>query len=221
MVRSERFFREVRSNNLTDGPVSVSRIIVRYRSGEDSRRLRANLKYDGKDKMLISIRTFAGIEAARILMDGDSVKINDRINKIYYRGTGKEMAAKYGFSIGDIGLLLGDIGEIDQPQGRIACINGQMTITDVRNDTEMEYIFDCDNHKLMAVKGRTGSSYDLLNGVFKEFNTASGLKYPAELKWSIEDRDIEIELEMDNVKRLDNMNFIFNEDRNYTIRGIL
>ncbi|MFP4489165.1 MAG: hypothetical protein ACLFN1_07660, partial [Bacteroidales bacterium] len=60
MVRSEKFFREVNSNNLTSGPVSINRIIIRYTSGGQSRRLRANMKYDGSDKMLISIRTFAG-----------------------------------------------------------------------------------------------------------------------------------------------------------------
>ncbi len=221
MVRSERFFREVHNNNLTAGPVSVSRIIIKYRSGEESRRLRANIKYDGKEKMLISIRTFAGIEAARVLFEGDSVKINDRINRIYYRGTADEMTAKYGLNISDIGLFLGDVGEIHGHEGKIACIDGQMKIVDVKDDAKMEYIIDCSKHKLMEARGRTGGSNDIVYGVFTEFSSADGILYPAKLKWSIEARDMEIELELDNVQRLNNMNFIFNEERAYTVKSIL
>lgn len=221
MVRSEEFLREVRNNNLTAGPVSVSRIIIKYRIGEDSRRLRANFKYDGNEKMLISIRTFAGIEAARILIERDSVKINDRINKIYYRGTEKEMNAKYGFSIGDISLFLGDIGEIERTRGKIACIEGQVKVNVGSGDAKMEYIIDCGNHKIMAVRGRTGGSKGVIKGVFKDFTKEDGLKYPTEIKWSIEDRDIEIEVEMDNVKRQDNMNFIFDEEKSYALKGLL
>lgn len=221
MVRSENFLREVSGNNLTSGPVSINRIIIRYKSGGQSRRLRANLKYDGSDKMLISIRTFAGIEAARILAEGDSVKINDRINRIYYRGTKEELSIKYGVSLDDIGLLLGDIKEIGGQKGRLACSDGQVTIIDRTEGAEMEYIIDCSNHKLMLVSGRTGPGNNAVTGLFQNFTANDGIKYPSEIKWNITDRDTEIELELDNVMRKENMSFVFREEKSYTVKGIL
>ncbi len=221
MVRSEKFFREVNGNNLTSGPVSINRIIIRYTSGGQSRRLRANMKYDGRDKMLISIRTFAGIEAARIFAEGDSVKINDRINRICYRGTNEDLSIKYGLSVDDIGLLLGDMIEIGGQKGKIACVDGQVKVVDMTEGTEMEYIIDCSNQKLMVVRGSTGPGNNDVRGLFKEFTDNGEVKYPAEVKWNIADRNTEIELELGNVQRKENMSFVFREGKGYTVKSIL
>lgn len=221
MVRSEKFLREVSGNNLTSGPVSINRIIIRYRSGGQSRRLRANLKYDGSDKMLISIRTFAGIEAARIFAEGDSVKINDRLNRIYYRGSREELSIKYGISLDDIGLLLGDIKNVRTQKGRLVCIEGQVVINDRTEGAEMEYIIDCSNHKLMLVSGRIGPGNNAVSGIFQNFTANDGITYPSEIIWNITDRDTEIELELDNVMRKENMSFVFREEKAYTVKSIL
>lgn len=221
MVSSRRFFNEVSSNNLTAGPLSVNRIIIRYRTSEISRRFRANMKYDGNKRILISIRTFAGIEAVRIMADGDSVKVNDRINRIYYRGTNTELRQKYGVNIQDIGLLLGDMDALDDVNGELACTNDQVKINDLQGGSYMEYIIDCNKHKLKNVRGSTGTGTGVIQGEFMEFTEDEGFKYPARVKWKFDKQDLEIELEIDNVSRPGNLNFIFRKEEGYIEKSIL
>ncbi|MFP4487708.1 MAG: DUF4292 domain-containing protein, partial [Bacteroidales bacterium] len=146
---------------------------------------------------------------------------DDNINRIFYRGTKEDLSIKYGISVDDIGLLLGDMKEIGSQKGKIACIDGQVKVVDMTEGTEMEYIIDCTNRKLMVVRGRTGPGNNAVSGLFKEFTYNGEVKYPAEVKWNIADRYTEIALELDNVQRKENMSFVFREGKGYTVKSIL
>ena len=50
------------------------------------------------DKFLISIKSHTGIEVARIFLTGDSIMINDRINKKLYYGSTSYLKNKYGLT---------------------------------------------------------------------------------------------------------------------------
>ena len=95
-INSGRFREEMKATNITGQPLSISRITITYENSYERRRLRANARLNGKGDLLVSVRTFAGIEAARILITRDTVKVADRINRICYIGETKELEEKYG-----------------------------------------------------------------------------------------------------------------------------
>ncbi|MFW5700324.1 MAG: DUF4292 domain-containing protein [Cyclobacteriaceae bacterium] len=65
---------------------SVRRMNVKIIENDEEMNLRGSVRISRDSAILVSINAFAGIEAARILLTPDSVKILDRINRSYFAG---------------------------------------------------------------------------------------------------------------------------------------
>ena len=103
---------KVKENNIGKESFVIQKLSVSYDLNGERKRFNGNLKHDENGDILISIRIAGGIEVARIYLDRDSVRINDRVNKIYKYGRTDRIIGKYGFSYEDIYLLFGDLPEM-------------------------------------------------------------------------------------------------------------
>ena len=100
---------DVAALNYTAQPFFISRAEINLVAGNESQKLISTIRFAQPDSFLISVRTFTGIEAARILLTKDSVLVNDRINRVLYLGSQDDVKQKYGFDIYYFPVLLGDL----------------------------------------------------------------------------------------------------------------
>ena len=69
---------------------SVGRLSIKIIDNDEELNLRGSVRINKDSAILVSINAFAGIEAARLLLTPDSVKILDRINNRYFLGNYEE-----------------------------------------------------------------------------------------------------------------------------------
>jgi hypothetical protein len=65
---------------------SVGRMSIRIVDNDEEMNLRGSVRIKKDSAILVSVNAFAGIEAARLLLTRDSIKILDRINNLYFLG---------------------------------------------------------------------------------------------------------------------------------------
>jgi len=217
-INAEKIVERVRLNNIIAGPLAINKIIINYEQEGESRRFRANLKYNGSDSILISIRTFAGIEAARVLIEKDTVRISDKINKIYYLGSTEHLGEKYGIKFDFIDLFFGDIGNIDIRKRRLKCEEGLVKIQENVPGRTIEYTIDCNVSKIIAIEGTIGYEGEKIRGIFDEFRSEDGLLYPGKISWHLNGEETVIYIEMQNLKRSNSSNIIFRVGSDYKLR---
>ena len=69
---------------------SAGRVLINIIDDDQVTNIRGAVRIRKDSAIMISVSVFAGIEAARIMLTNDSVKIIDRINNIYFSGTYKD-----------------------------------------------------------------------------------------------------------------------------------
>ena len=217
-INAGRFMEEMKSTNITDRPIAINRIIINYENSYESRRLRANAKMDGKGNLLVSIRTFAGIEAARILIGKDTVKVADRINRIYYIGDTKILEEKYGIEYKFINLLFGDFLETDVLKRRLKCRDGLAEIDDYKRG--IKYTVDCDLYKIIEAVRKFDEEGRIIRGTFSEFTEENGMLYPASIKWDLVVNNLTIDMYMQNIRISDDDELIFRVSDSYQVKRL-
>jgi len=95
-------------NNISEKDFTINRIKVRYSSQGENRNLSGFLKYKSNGELLLSLRSVAGIEVARILVADDSIKLYDKLNYILYLQDIDYLQKKFGIPYEALSLLWGD-----------------------------------------------------------------------------------------------------------------
>jgi len=216
-VNKEKLLERVKANNIIKEQLAINKIAITYKERGKKRRFKANLKYNGADSMLISIRTFAGIEAARVLIKEDSIKIIDRINKIMYIGETDKIVAKYGVNKEFIDLFFGDIIKIEIEKRRLQCKGGIVEISEYERNKTVDYYIDCNINKIVKVEGHWGVENQNVKGTFSNFRNDKGFMYPGSITWLLDQQGIELEVEMENLARIENTNILFSTGKGYSI----
>ncbi len=93
----KQVYENIRSNEPGFKYYSAGRISAKVTDGSDEFNIRGNIRMRKDSALMVSVSAFAGIEAARILLTQDSVKIVDRINNRYFKGSYEEARRHYPF----------------------------------------------------------------------------------------------------------------------------
>jgi hypothetical protein len=130
----------------------------------------ATIKFIRPDKYLISLKTFGGIELARVLLKGDSVFMNNRLEHKFVYGSDNYLKSKFGLGSKIVPLIFGDfIGETERGRTESKCDNGNSEIETTIDDIDIEYLIDCGLNKGVNIKpvlkGR-GASVEISSGDF-------------------------------------------------------
>lgn len=83
----KEIFEHINSRRSGFDTYSARRVTIKIQEGDEEIYLRGSLRMIRDSLILVSINAIGGIEAARILMAPDSIKVIDRINRVYYSGS--------------------------------------------------------------------------------------------------------------------------------------
>ncbi|MDT8400502.1 MAG: DUF4292 domain-containing protein [Bacteroidales bacterium] len=217
-MSSVKLLGELEDNNILNQPLSVNKILINYENGSEKRRLRANMKTDGMGGILLSIRAFGGIEVARVFIERDSVRMADRINRIYYTGNTEQLAEKYGLKYDYINLFFGDYDRITIKERKIRCENGRVQLNDYY--TGMEYLVDCNIKKIVEVNGSAPGDKGRISGYFSDFREEVGLLYPGSISWKLNNGSTILDIKMENLRREQKKDLKFKVESNYKRKNI-
>jgi len=188
-----------------------------FNNGE-KQKLLAYMKYREPGMYLISIRSRAGIEAARIYITKDTLLINDKIYKKLYCGSTEDLTGKYGISTAALPLIIGDfLYQYEGDTGLLNCKNGEAEFIGTLNQNEIRYKLDCKLAKVTDANISAGNRTVGINMKFSDFKETDNFIFPGVIQ--VEDfskqNQIKIELSSINFDVSDNIEFI--PGKNYEI----
>jgi len=176
--------RELLSVNLKKGNVSaegyfIEKAEIHLSDDNGKRRFFANMKYTAPATYLLSLRSVTGLEIARVYISGDSVLINDRINKVTYEGNTNGLVKKYGIKVDFIPVLLGDYIDDNLAEKVIDdCKNGQVNVEGNIKGMRILYIVDCRRGKVISARPDIVAGRKNLQVSFSDFIKRDKLHYP-------------------------------------------
>jgi hypothetical protein len=154
---------DIKSQNLTNSNFFIQKGEIEFFSQGENEKFIFTLKFERPDKYLISLKSKTGIEGARIFISGDSIQVNDRINKKLYYGSSIYLVKKFGLSQSFLPLFFGDV-ILDKGCGSqlVKCIGNKAEFDCQSKGLLLDYTIDCSVNKTLGVSqknnfGQTGS----------------------------------------------------------------
>lgn len=130
------------------------------------------VKYSYGGAYLISLRSKAGIEAARLFISSDTVLVNDRINRKFYYGSNEILSEKYGFSYETICLIFGDYLSGMTDAEFTECDKGLLVKRSQIDKTLVEYTIDCTVSKAIFASAGRNRELILKYSGFKKYENS-------------------------------------------------
>jgi hypothetical protein len=151
---SDRFIliEQVKALNITNNDFNILKAEIEVINDIDKQRMICSIKYQKPGKYLLSIRSTAGIEAARVFITEDTVMINDRLSKKLYYGDPDYLLDKYGITVDVIPVILGDFVSGISSNEKSECKNGEAIIRKTEGYRELIYTVDCKKKKITDIK---------------------------------------------------------------------
>ncbi|MDR2886732.1 MAG: DUF4292 domain-containing protein [Bacteroidales bacterium] len=174
---------DVAELNYTARPFFIRRAEINIDGNNKSHKLIASVRFAKPDSFLVSIRILSGLEAARILLTGDTVLINDRINRTLYFGSNRNVKKKYGFDPVLFPLLFGDLltGSTSLPAAA-DCNEGTATLREIRTDCIVNYFIDCKTGKCNNITVENEFMKEYISIAFGNFDKEGKMILPKQLK---------------------------------------
>lgn len=142
--------------------IQKGKIVTKTESGRIS--LLFTMKYNFPDKYLISLRGLTGIEAYRILIAGDTILINDRINEELIIGNKYDFERIAGIATPLLKIAVGDCF-FNQPElaesGK--CNKDELKLSDYFLGMVIKTTIDCGKKKPVSVLLTTGDPSEFIN----------------------------------------------------------
>ena len=200
----------VRELNLTENDFSIQRAEIKYFDEETEVNLVASLKHRAGNEYLVSLRTRAGIEIARLFVSEDTLLVNDRINKKLYCGSSGYLEEKYGITTDGIPLLFGDLVLTDNQEEKVICQEGKGIFGIKTGLKEIRYFLDCNEKKVSGISIGSEDPEKRIDIELSGFKTLGNMVYPEiiELKENYVNSNIRIEIKKIDFTTVDNISFI-------------
>ena len=203
------------NSNIASVPFTISKMRVFYNEGNRTKRLTANMKYHPDEGYLISARSVAGIEVARILFADDTLRVLDRINRIYYKSTTKNIVDRFGIRPEEICIMVGYIsGEIGNGKIGEKCID---TIAFDKNvhSGRGQYLLACEGLEVILYRYSDSSDTGELIMDYSRYRSVDRYRYPETIVLTNRLRNINIRIEIDRMDLLDEYSVKFNINDTY------
>jgi len=191
----------IKSNNLSGNNFYIRKAEISVTDRNITNRFNASIKFRKPDSMLVSIKSLIGIEAGRMLLTGDTVIINDRVNKKMIRGNTERLGRKYGIDPSLIFALLGDFIISHKDENRqINCVNGFYRDNFIINDKRVEYVVDCKKGKITNAYFEGTLTTGNITIMYGKFKRMDGLFIPEEITMEDDLSDLGINIKINNLE---------------------
>lgn len=208
----------VEMNNLKGEDFTFSRFKIKVVDKERSLKASGFIKVKRDGRILISIRSIAGIEIARGLISKDSVKVYDKVNHVLYLQSQEYLKSKYGVSFENLALAWGDIpkGFLNQENEEISN-NSYCYMLNVQGDI-FQVCIDPGFVKLKSVSGHLEDNGAIRLG-YEDLKNEDGGTYPGRISFEIENLSMEVSLELEGFRKetIRNMKFSTGRVKEYII----
>lgn len=142
----------INKQNITKNNFFIQKAEILFSGKKGTDRFLASIKFENPDKYLISIKSKAGIEAARVFISEDTILINDRINRKIYYGSALYLKENYGITAAGLAILFGDYIDDNLYDSKEAkCVDGKLRINGIVKGTLVKYVIDCKKRKSILV----------------------------------------------------------------------
>ena len=168
-LSGEKLIESLKSQNLDSRGFYISKAEISIFNGNRTEKFLGNVKYSS-GKFLISLRTMTGIEVARIYISGDTVLVNDRINKKLYSGSAVYIKKKYGISLAALPIIFGDYVSDKIPgKDNANCMEGNMLLDESIGGIRISYLIDCRKGKSIKTSVNSNVRNEKVEIVFNRF----------------------------------------------------
>lgn len=150
---------------------------------EAQRKLLASVKYRTTGEYLISLKHKTGMEAARIYIKGDSVLVNDRINRNLYITSDNYLYERFGVGTKLVPLVFGDyLGNMTDVVTLRDCRSGVSEIQGSAGDRDIWYYIDCKTGKVSSVTVSDQVGRNSVSFSFSEHRKTGNYLYPGMIR---------------------------------------
>lgn len=206
-------------NNLSAASFYLVKASVEVNTGAVSTRFLASVKFKKPDSLLVVVRSAVGTEALRLFMTGDTIMINDRINKDLILGKPGMRTLKYGISPDIIFVVLGDlIAGKKNSDSQAICINGKANAVFTINGKTIKYALDCRMSKVTEARVEEDVFTGNIDMKFSKFIKISGMVIPGKIEINEPDSGTDIRIEIEKVTREWDEKLEFHPGSNYSIK---
>jgi hypothetical protein len=167
---SDNIWESAKNQNLTNNSFFIQKAEVELLSQTGKEKYLASIKFEKPDKYLISVKSRTGIEGARIYISGDSMLVNDRINKKLYSGNTFYLRRKFGLSPGLLPLIFGDVIFDRKCMELNEKCKEDKIITECHvKGVILNYEIDCNKRKVVRVSQQDAFEKNLIKLTFEKY----------------------------------------------------
>lgn len=197
---SQVSYEDIVNQNITSKSFFVERAEFRIKTEEGEKSGLGTIKFLTPDKFLISIKSNTGIEIARIYLTGDSLMINDRMDKKFFYGSTSFLKKKFGFTTSILPLIFGDyINDAGSGSGKIECADGTLNIVGSVKDVRIEYQIDCEHGKSILALPEVEGNVSGLSIKYGDFFNVNSINIPEKIEIAEGQRSTVIEIKIEKI----------------------
>jgi hypothetical protein len=185
----------VLNQNLTARSFYIEKAEFKIKSNEGEKSGLGSIKFLMPDKFLISIKSNAGIEIARIFLSGDSIFVNDRFNKKLFYGSATYLKDKYGLTTSLLPVALGDyVNDEKLDSSKIKCEDGKLNIEGIVRSLKIRYLIDCELGKSILTVPGNNIDENVLQIQYSDFFRENEINTPGKIEISEKKSNTTIEI---------------------------
>ena len=177
--KTNKLLNNVIEQNITNNSFFITKADIEIINENESKEFVASIKFSQPDKYLVSVKSKAGIEAARIFLASDTILINDRFNRILYYGSTDKIYKRFGINYEFVSLFFGDYKDIKcASKDSVICENDNVNIKCKDRGTEIFYEIDCERRKVVNLKLADENRKNIIIMSFSDFSRFDNILVP-------------------------------------------
>jgi len=185
----------VLKQNLTNSGFFISKAQVTLTTDGEKTKFIASVKFESPDRYLISLKSKAGMEAARIFISSDTILVNDRINRKLYHGRADYLNFKYGIPVRLLPCIFGDLVLPDNSKNLEGCDNNISKQDYLGNGVKYTYIIDCRKGKVIGLQNFSEINSKEVIIYFNKFLDFNSIRYPSIINFIYSGNEVNIKIE--------------------------
>jgi hypothetical protein len=219
---SENILESVKRQNITNQNFFIQKAEIEILVQNNREKLIGSVKFIHPDKYLISLKGRTGIEGARIYTSGDTMLINDRINKKVYSVSTLYLKRKYGISTDFLPLIFGDLVlEINPKDRKTSCIGDKVNFDCVVQGILLNYEINCKKGKTILVQQHDSMNLRSIEIKYDKYIKSGNILIPENIEFIDSQRDIRLKIKVLKIQQPWNGNVMFIPGKDYETIEIL
>jgi hypothetical protein len=188
------------NQNITNKSFFIDKAEFRIKGSGGEKTGIATIKFKPPDKYLISIKSKAGIEIARIYLSEDSIFVNDRLSKKLYYGSTSYLKSKYGLTTAVLPLIFGDfLNENIYDNNKPDCEDGKIKMEAIIKDIKINYVVDCKYGKSILALPANEEMSGRMKIEYGKFFMSNDIYIPGIVKISENQNNTRIEIKIKRI----------------------